>query len=333
MQEASSKRQGARSKVQGARNKMQGPRVLRLALCILLLLLSLACQTLMPTGTPNGHTVTFPTPTVAPAATATDDAVLVIPDPELVKVHRRIFRRVWSTVDRYYVYADFNGVDWDAVKDEFEPLVESSPDDGTFWLLMQSMIDRLDDRHSAYLSPQEVIEEDKSASGDLDYVGIGILVAVPEDADYAVILFPLPGSPAEEAGIRQHDRILTIEGQAACCNSNGSDNLELIRGPAGTAVQLVVQQPGDLEREIEVGRVRIQSQLPVISRRIDYQGRTIGYLMIPTLWDETIAERSREALQALVDDGIVRRPHPRFARQRRRRVYRTLRFALALHVR
>jgi C-terminal peptidase prc len=212
---------------------------------------------------------------------------------------------VWSTVDRYYVYADFNGVDWDAVKDEFEPLVEAASDDETFWLLLQSMIDRLDDRHSVYLTPEEVIEEDKSASGDLDYVGIGILVAVPDDADYAVILFPLPGSPAEAAGIRQHDRILAVEGKVVCCNPDGSDNLELIRGPSGTEVELVVQQPGEPEREVAVWRERIQSQLPVISRRVEYEGQTIGYLLIPTLWDETIAERSRDALQALVDDGTL----------------------------
>ena len=233
----------------------------------------------------------------------------VVPDPGLVKIHRRIFRRVWSTVDRYYVYKDFNGVDWDAIKDEFAPLVESAPDDETFWALMQTMIDRLDDRHSSYLSPQEVIEEDKSASGELDYVGIGILIAIPDNANYAVILFPLPGSPAEAAGIRAHDRVLAVEGQVACCNPDDSNNLELIQGPAGTAVRLVVQQPGESEREVEVTRARIQAQLPVISRTLAHDGHTIGYLLIPSLWDTTMAERSRDALQAMVDagplDGLV----------------------------
>ena len=264
--------------------------------CILLLLVSLACQTLLPSTV---------IPTVVPVSTATAGTTPAPPDLGLVKIHRRIFHRVWSTVDRYYVYADFNGVDWDAVKDEFEPLVEAAPDNETFWLLMQTMIDRLNDRHSVYLDPQEVIEEDRSASGDLDYVGIGILVSVPGDADYAVILFPLPGSPAEEAGIRQHDRINRINGEPACCNSDGSDNLELIRGPVGTIVKLVVQQPGELEREVAVMRTHIQSQLPVISRRIKHGESAIGYVLIPTLWDETIAERSRAALQALMDIGSL----------------------------
>lgn len=223
--------------------------------------------------------------------------------------HQRIFRQVWNTVKRRYVYDDYNGVDWDAVKDEFTPLVRSAPDDEVFWMLMQLMIDRLDDRHSAFLNPQEVIEEDQTASGDLDYVGIGILVGIPEEAGYAVILFPFPDSPAEAAGILAHDRILSVEGQAACCNPDGSDNLYLIRGPDGTSVRMVVRQPDGPERELDVPRAHIQSQMPVISRRIDHEGHAIGYLMIPTLWDETIAERSRDALQALVDagrlDGII----------------------------
>lgn len=305
MQRARSKKQGVRRKGQGATSRNPVSCVLCLVVCILLLFLSLACQTLLPTRMADESTGTLPAATFAPESTPTEDTEPAKPDLELARTHRRIFRRVWGTVDRDYVYADFNGVDWDAVKDEFAPLVESAPDNETFWHLMQSMIDRLDDQHSVYLTPEEVIAEDKSASGDLDYVGIGILVSVPEDADYAVILFPLPGSPAEEASIRQHDRILAVEGQKACCNPDGSDNLELLRGPVGTTVQLVVQQPGGPEREVAVQRVRIQSQLPVMSRRIEHEGQQIGYLLIPTLWDETVAERSRDALQALVDDGTL----------------------------
>jgi carboxyl-terminal processing protease len=304
--------------MQGARGKRQEARGKILASCILLLFLSLACQTLFPTaeapidnaptvvGAPSTDGDKSPeVPTLEPTSTKNEAPI----SPAMLDRHQRIFQQVWNTVKRHYVYDDYNGVDWSAIKDEFTPLVKSATDDETFWQLMREMIDRLNDRHSAFLSPEEVIEEDQTASGDLDYVGIGILVGIPEEADYAVILFPLPGSPAEAAGIRAHDRIISIDSQIACCNPDGSDNLYLIRGPAGSNVRLVVRQPNGPERELDVPRAHIQSQMPVISRRIDSEERAIGYLLIPTLWDETIAERSREALQALVDagplDGII----------------------------
>ena len=281
-------------------------RSLLLVSCILLLFLSLACQTLFPLAG-NATPIANDNPPVTSTPTSTkSDAPM---SPVAKDRHQRIFRQVWNTVKRRYVYDDYNGVDWSAIKEEFTPLVESATDDETFWQLMREMIGRLDDRHSAFLTPQEVIEEDQTASGDLDYVGIGILVGIPEEANYGVILFPFPDSPAETAGLRAHDRILSVDGQIACCNPDGSDNLYLIRGPDGTSVRMVVQQPGGPERDLAVPRAHIQSQMPVISRTIDHEGYRIGYLMIPTLWDETIAERSRDALQALVDagrlDGII----------------------------
>jgi len=223
--------------------------------------------------------------------------------PVLQDRHRRIFATVWRTVQQHYLYEDYRGVDWLAVKQEFAPLVDAARDDVEFWELMQAMIVQLGDEHSAFLTPADVAAEDQAMQGDLDYVGIGVFVTVPDAADYSVILFPLPDSPATAAGLRAHDRILAVAGEPACCDENGFDNLYLLQGPAGSEVEVVLQAPDEITRTVMIRREHIHTQVPVLSRRIPLAEHTIGYLMIPTLWDSTIAERTRATLVDLAAEG------------------------------
>ncbi|HNT74890.1 MAG TPA: S41 family peptidase [Anaerolineae bacterium] len=238
----------------------------------------------------------------APTASAT--AIPTTPPPlEMVRRHQRIFGRVWRIVERNYLYSDYNGVDWNAIREEYAPLVAAAPDDETFWQLMAEMIERLNDDHSGFLTPEEVAEEEAAVSGTLDYVGIGVSIAVPDDANYGVILYPMPGSPAESAGLRAHDRILAIDGVPTCCDADGYDNLDLLQAEAGTTVELRVASPGDGERTVTLERARIQAQAPIAHRRIPTANGDVGYVLIPTLWDETIAPRTREVLTAMWAEG------------------------------
>lgn len=276
---------------------MNPPTLRKLAFALLgLLVAGLACQPLtpfFPTPTPAGVTVA-PVPGTATPETQEPDAR-----------YQRIFERVWTLVNENYVYPDYNGVDWDAIWSEYNTRVALAPDDAAFWDLMREMIQRLDDHHSIYLTPEEAVKEDQEASGNLDYVGIGIYVTVPEEADYGVILLTFPDSPAEAAGIRAHDRILTIDGQPACCNADDSDNLDLIGGVEGTPVTLTLQTPDAAPREVVVPRARIQTQLPIPTRRIATPAGDMGYLLIPTLWDNSIAERTRTALSNLLEEDPI----------------------------
>jgi hypothetical protein len=115
---------------------------------------------------------------------------------------------LWTTINDQYLYPDFNGQDWDAVYTEVRQQVEAGLSNQDFYLAMAEMVDRLGDDHSVYLSPEEVAAEDAEYAGNLNYVGIGILItAVPENGS-GVILVVFPGSPAEQAGLQPRDNIL-----------------------------------------------------------------------------------------------------------------------------
>ncbi len=299
--------------------------VMRIVCLVLFAGVTLACATVMgrparptptaesPTATPHSRRTPTPAPTLdaAPSVTPRDYTPVPAPpspivvDAEMQARHRRIFEEIWGAVSEDYLYSDYNGLDWDAVKAEYTPQVEAAPDDETFWQLMQALIDSLGDNHSSFLSPEEAAEEDRAASGDLDYVGVGVYVTVPDDKEYGVVLFPLPGSPAEVAGVLAHDRVWTIAGAPACCNPDGSDNLDLLRGEESSFVEVTLQSPGQDVRTLSLQRERIQTQVPVLWRRISTEAGDVGYLFIPTLWDETIAERTREILETQMAAGAL----------------------------
>ncbi len=243
------------------------------------------------------------TPRPAASAQPTNDA-------ETTARHLRIFEQLWNTVNTQYVYPDFRGVDWAAAYDEFGARIDDGLSDEEFWQLMSELIDRLDDDHSAFLTPDEARQEDDQLQGDLTYVGIGIYATSQADERQAVIFSVFPGSPAEEAGLRAHDAILAIDGQPVV-DADGSDHLDGLRGPSGTPVTLRVRSPGEAPREVRVIRRHIDGTLRSTGRvlRGGATGQRIGYVMVPTLWDAAIEASARQTLIDLMAgsslDGLI----------------------------
>jgi carboxyl-terminal processing protease len=245
-----------------------------------------------PAATPLATaTVSSPIPTATAPPTITDEATAR---------QLRVFTQVWEAVRDTYVYPDFNGLDWEDVYRRYRVRIESGLTDQAFYQAMWKMIDELGDDHSAFYSPEEVAEEEAELSGQFDYVGVGIYVVTLLEKRYAVLLQVFPGSPAERAGLQSHDRLLSVDG-IPVVDVDGVDQLDRLLGPAGSPVRLTVQTPGQEPRELVVRRERIEGQLQVEAYRLPET--EVGYLSIPTFWDETIAARVREALEGLMARG------------------------------
>jgi carboxyl-terminal processing protease len=256
------------------------------------------------TPTPSYPYTSTPTPTVIP--TPTSDATARQRDATARQL--RVFSELWQIVHDEYLYPDYNGADWGDIGQEYQALIEAGLSDEAFWITMDEMLVELNDEHSAFLSPAEAVEEDEMLAGGLDYVGIGVYNAIPlePEKEYVVVLLVLPDSPADQAGLQPHDRILTVDGHPACCDAAGFSYLERLTGPEGRAVQLRVQTPGERARTVTVRLARVQGALPIEVQRIE---GNIGYILIPTLWDDTIVGRVRQALEELTAekdiDGLV----------------------------
>jgi C-terminal processing protease CtpA/Prc len=173
----------------------------------------------------------------------------------------QVFEEVWGVVNENYLYADFNGLDWNAVHEEYNQRIQAGMSNAEFYNALDGMISRLGDEHSSYFSPQEAAELDAEFAGEYDYVGIGVLSGAVPERSRVTVLIVFPGSPAERAGIQPHDSILAVDGQPVI-NADGI-RTNLLRGPEGTTITVTVQSPGEEPRQVQITRHRIEGGLPV----------------------------------------------------------------------
>lgn len=114
---------------------------------------------------------------------------------------------------------------------------------------IRGMLQGLNDPYSEFLPQEKFRQMEQEIKGSL--AGIGAHLA-PEK-DRLLIVTPLPGSPAQKAGLQSRDSITSIDGKGV-----GDFTLEkaiqAIRGPSGTQVRLGIRRANGSEEEIVVTR-------------------------------------------------------------------------------
>ena len=119
---------------------------------------------------------------------------------------------------------------------------------------ISGMIDSLGDPYTNFFKPEEAKEFEEQLSGK--YQGVGMIVGIKDEQ--LTIISPFEGSPAQRAGLKAGDRIIKI-GDTYTKDISIEKAVELIKGPQGTIVKLLIQKR-DLEqpKEIEVKREIIE---------------------------------------------------------------------------
>jgi len=211
-------------------------------------------------------------------------------------------------VNSEYLYQDFNGLDWDAIRNEYLQRIESGIIDEEFYLSMDEMISRLKDEHSTYFNPDQAKQEDQQYAGDYNYVGIGVLTTPVYDRNVITILTVFPDSPAKEANLQVRDSIIAVDGQPII--NNGIVQHELLRGLEGSELTITVQTPGEEPREVRLIRRRITGSLDVPHQILTSSGgKSIGYILLVTFGDSTIDDQVGDALREMFAssplDGLI----------------------------
>jgi carboxyl-terminal processing protease len=167
------------------------------------------------------------------------------------------------------------------------------PDDT---LLMQialsGLVASLGDEHTSYLNPDELFQANTPIEGS--YEGIGAWVD-PDTDDYLTIIAPIPGSPAEAAGLLPGDKIIAVDGD----DMTGVDGNLVIRrvvGPAGSDVTLTIRREGIEDFDITITRAEII--VPSIDGRI-LEGTELAYIQLFS-FGETTGDELRELLEELM---------------------------------
>jgi carboxyl-terminal processing protease len=110
-----------------------------------------------------------------------------------------------------------------------------------------------DTGHTRFLDPEEAEEFEEATRGEI----IGVGVELDLRGGLPVVVAPIDGSPAAEAGIRSGDTILEVDGQETEDLDMGSLT-DLIRGDEGSQVTLILRHAGDTETfEVTLTRRKI----------------------------------------------------------------------------
>lgn len=172
---------------------------------------------------------------------------------------------------------------------------------------IQGMIRHLD-QYSNYIPPEQIARFNQGV--EQEFGGIG--VHVDTRGQLLQVMSPLPGSPAEKAGMRSGDVILEVDGKSLDGMSS-QEAIRMIQGPAGRPVRLKILHAGAGEEPIEVSVERAVIRIPTVYgvRLADddtwdcmyLEEEKIGYVHL-SHFSRMSAEELRSAVQKLVDRGL-----------------------------
>ena len=174
--------------------------------------------------------------------------------------------------------------------------VDSIPESELFRKAAEGLVRQLHDPHSVYLTPEKLRALTESTSGH--YAGIGIQIDVRDG--WITIVAPLPGTPAERAGIQPGDRIVAIDGKSTE-GSSPDDARGLLRGPNGSPVNLQIERPGVESRmsfTVPRGEIRVHSV-----RHASMIGDGVGYIDL-TIFSDSSAAEVQQAVERLRGQGM-----------------------------
>jgi len=296
------------------------------------LLISLSCNTLSrtrgsfspaPTSTivsTSAPSAIPPAPVVyvppacqgQPVATLSPDVTSATPTPVLdanpsltTQEQLDVLDELVKKINEVYLYSDFNGIDWEGKSASYRTQVENGLDTEAFYTGLEELVSELGDNHSQFQSPAIVAQSNAELSGKNEFVGIGVVIQPLLEKGSVTVLSVFPDSSAEHGGLAQHDSILAVDGIPIV--QDGVAHPERVRGPACSAVVLTVQSPGEEPRDITFIRNRITSSLPVNAWLVPTSdGSRIGYIYLPTFFDETIPGQVKKALEDFGPlDGLI----------------------------
>lgn len=183
---------------------------------------------------------------------------------------------------------------WDIVHDQY---IDQPVDDQEMMRgAINGMLESLGDQHTAYMNPDQFMQANIPMDGE--YEGIGAWVDT--STEFLTIISPMPGSPAEEAGLQPGDEVIEIDGEDMT-GLDGSLVIRKVLGPAGSTVVLTILREGETA-PFEVTIVRAKITMPSVeSRMLDDD---IGYVAIMTFAAETQSELQDNLEEILAEDPV-----------------------------
>jgi carboxyl-terminal processing protease len=174
-------------------------------------------------------------------------------------------REALRILEENYIFTD--EIDWQTVDAQALATLDanSTYDDAHEALatVVLNVLDPLDNGHSAFHLPDQIIA-DAQGQG----IGRGYQAAAIGPTEKRLITLVYPGSPADRAGLRPGDMLLTVNGQTFADFVRDAEAHPDVPVPATLTFE--VKRPGEPDEfTVDLTREEFDNQLPVSGRRLD----------------------------------------------------------------
>ncbi len=210
---------------------------------------------------------------------------------------KEVVDEVWQIVNREYVDSDFNEIDWESRRRQL--LAKNYANAEEAYEAIRETLEELDDPYTRFLDPDQFASMQIDTSGEL--TGVGITLGMDEETDRLIVVSPIEGSPADQAGIKSKDVIVGIDGQSTeGMDTNGA--VSLIRGRPGTKVTLTILRDESETIDFEITRDKIE--LATVKHELhQHENRNIGYIRL-TQFSANAADKMRGAIRELEKQNV-----------------------------
>lgn len=163
--------------------------------------------------------------------------------------------------------------------------------------IYKGLLDAVGDPYTVYYTPEEIKELMEQTQGI--YYGIGCYVGLDETTSCTKVVKAIPGTPAEEAGLRPDDIIYEVDG-VSTYDKDLNSVVALIKGEEGTKVTLTIVRAGEPDYlYIDVERRKVES--PTVEHEMLEDG--MAYIQI-TEFDDVTVDQFADALATVKESDM-----------------------------
>ena len=156
----------------------------------------------------------------------------------------------------------------------------------------------LNDLYSQYFDEEEYKQFMESTTGE--FFGIGVQIGAVEGSKLITVIAPIKGSPAEAAGLKSGDKIVSVDGVEYTVDEM-DEAVKHIKGDKGTTVTLGIMSEGDGRvRDVKITRDEIHMESVITGSIGD-----IAYIGLTQFEENTVDEFTKALKAAGNKKGLI----------------------------
>ena len=174
-------------------------------------------------------------------------------------------------------------------------------DDAVLEGALTGMMEALDDPFAYYRNPKDTAREMDDLSGSFEGIGVTLTTRNRSTGKGVEILTVFQGGPAAQSGLQRGDIFVEVDG-VDVREATSLELVDLVRGPGGTVVELVMQRPGTDELlDFAVTRDTIE----IVEVSSTMLPDNVGYVFIRSFGNQLLYDQLLEQLAKLEEQGAT----------------------------